>query len=34
MNFYIYSKIITKGSNNLNNILETVYNKVSLVNIS
>ncbi len=24
MNFYIYSKIITKGSNNLNNILETI----------
>ncbi len=22
MHFYIYSKIITKGSNNLNNILE------------
>ncbi len=34
MNFYIYSKIITKRSKNLNNILETVYNKVSLVNIS
>ncbi len=32
MHFYIYSKIITKGSNNLNYILETIYNKVLLFN--
>ncbi len=32
MYFYIYYKIITKGSNNLKYILETIYNKVSLVN--